>query len=233
MTNPFNEKDKQIVLVIVAHSDDEALGLAGTIARHVDSGDQVYGLSMTDGVSSRTAQGNAEIKLRSQASVNAAKVLGLNWLEPGKFPDNSMDTIPLLTIVKKIEEMKALIKPTLVYTHCGSDLNIDHRIVSTATLTAFRPQPGEDWREIRTFEIASATDYAHKSITNSFYPNLYIDITTTWERKLAALTEYIFEMREAPHSRSFEGLENLARYRGNQVGVHYAEAFEIIRKIER
>ena len=40
-------------------------------------------------------------------------------------------------------------------------------------------------------------------------------------------------MRNPPHSRSIEGIENLAKYRGNQVGLHYAEAFEVIRKIER
>ena len=66
-----------------------------------------------------------------------------------------------------------------------------------------------------------------------FYPNLYVDITGTWEKKLAALNEYKMEMRDAPHTRSFEGLENLAKHRGNQVGLKYAEAFEIIRKIER
>ena len=41
------------------------------------------------------------------------------------------------------------------------------------------------------------------------------------------------EMKDSPHSRSLEGLENLARYRGNQVGLQYAEAFEILRKIQR
>ena len=143
-----------------------------------------------------------------------------------------METRPLSKtkrwrLVEVIEKAKFLVIPTLVYTHSSADLNVDHRVVSQATLTAFRPQPNEVWQEIRTFEIASATDYGHKSITNLFYPNLYVDITGTWEKKLAALNEYKMEMRDAPHTRSFEGLENLAKHRGNQVGLKYAEAFEV------
>ena len=226
-------KNKHTVLVVVAHTDDEALGLGGAISKHVENGDIVYGISMTDGVGSRGGANEEGIKVRAQASINSERILGFTWLEGGNFPDNAMDSVPLLAVTKVIEKAKFLVNPTLVYTHNSADLNIDHRVVSQATLTAFRPQPNEVWQEIRTFEIASATDYGHKSITNLFYPNLYVDITGTWEKKLAALNEYKMEMRDAPHTRSFEGLENLAKYRGNQVGLKYAEAFEIIRKIER
>ena len=228
-----NTTNRHIVLVIVAHTDDEALGLGGTIAKHVESGDIVYGISMTDGLGARGGENKEEIKIRAQASINSGKRLGLTWIEGGSFPDNAMDTVPLLAVAKVIEKAKSLINPTIVYTHTSADLNVDHRVVSQATLIAFRPQPNEVWEEIRTFEIASATDYGHKSITNIFYPNLYVNIKNTWDKKLAALNEYKMEMRDAPHTRSFEGLENLAKNRGNQVGLYYAEAFEIIRKIER
>lgn len=223
----------KVVLVVVAHTDDETLGCGGTIARHLKNGDKVYGVSMTDGVGARGTEDSEEIKKRAQASINAGKILGLEWLEGGSFPDNAMDTVGLLDVAKVIERAKMLTKPTIVYTHSSADLNIDHRIVSQATLTAFRPQPNEVWEEIRTFEVASATDYGHKSITKEFNPNLYVDISETWKTKLAALKEYNMEMREAPHTRSFDGLENLAKYRGNQVGLPYAESFEIIRKVDR
>ena len=229
----MNTANRHTVLVVVAHTDDEALGLGGTIAKHVENGDIVYGVSMTDGVGARGGENENQIKIREQASINASKILGLTWIEGGRFPDNAMDTVPLLAVAKVIEKAKSLVKPTIVYTHSSADLNVDHRVVSQATLTAFRPQPNEVWEEIRTFEIASATDYGHKSITNIFCPNLYVDIKRTWDKKLAALNEYKTEMRDAPHTRSFEGLENLAKHRGNQVGLYYAEAFEIIRKIER
>ena len=231
----MRKNKSEVVLVVVAHTDDETLGCGGTIARHVKNGVKVYGLSMTDGASARGTEDGEEIKKRAQASINAGKILGLEWLDGGSFPDNAMDTVGLLDVTKVIERERAkmLTKPTIIYTHSLADLNIDHRIVSQATLIAFRPQPNEVWEEIRTFEVASATDYGHKSITKAFTPNLYVDISETWQTKLAALKEYSMEMREPPHTRSFDGLENLAKYRGHQVGLPYAEAFEIIRKVER
>lgn len=229
----MNKKKTQKVLVIVAHSDDETLGLGGTIANHSVNGDEVYVLSMTDGVSARINCKNSDIEKRMKASRNVSNILGFNWLEPASFPDNAMDSVPLLDVIRVIEIAKKKVNPTIIYTHSSADLNIDHRIVSSASLTAFRPHASEIWNEILLFEVPSATDYAHKSVTNSFQPNSYVNITSSWKKKLAALKEYNIEMRNPPNSRSFEGLENLAKFRGNQVGLHYAEAFELIRRIRR
>jgi LmbE family N-acetylglucosaminyl deacetylase len=222
----------KIILVVVAHRDDEVLGLGGTIARHNKNGDKVYAVSMTDGISSR-AYDSRQISVRNQASIKASNILGFEWLDEKIFPDNAMDSVPLIDVVRVLERVKLEIKPNLVYTHSVADLNIDHRVICNATLTAFRPQPEEMWNEIRSFEVPSSTDYGHKSITGEFNPNLYIDIAETWDLKLSALKEYSLEMRSAPHARSYQGLLNLASYRGNQVGLCCAEAFEIIRKIER
>ena len=221
------------VLIIVAHTDDETIGLGGTIARHLSNGEEVYALSMTDGVSSRNSYENIEKKERLESAFYASKVLGFKWLKPLEYKDNELDSVSLLKIIKDIEKVKSSINPNLIYTHSAADLNIDHRIVNQSVLTAFRPQTNEHWREIRTFEIPSSTDYGHKSVTNYFSPNLYIDITEYWDLKLKALKKYFAEIREYPHSRSYEGIENIAKYRGNQVGLRYAESFEVIRKIIR
>ena len=220
------------VLIIAAHSDDETLGIGGTIAKHHQNGDEIYAISMTDGVGARTDKSDLVIE-RKNASIKASRILGFKWINSFSFPDNSMDIVPRIEVIKKIEEVKKEINPYIVYTHNSSDLNIDHRIVSEATLTAFRPQPGENWLEIRTFEVPSATDFGHKSITGTFTPNLFVDISNTIDLKIDALKKYSSEMRLKPHTRSFEGVINLAKYRGNQVGLNYAESFEIIRKIIR
>ena len=222
----------EIVLIIVSHSDDESISMAGTICKHVIRGDKVYVMSMTDGVSSRNDIVKDSIKKRKEASIKASKILGFEWVKCFDFDDNLMDNYPLLDVVKAIEINKQNYKPTLVYTHSISDLNIDHRVVGNAVLTAFRPQPMEICREIRLFEIASATDYGNSSITGTFVPNLFIDISNNWELKKEALTAYNDEMRDYPHSRSIEGIKNLAKLRGNQVGLNLAEAFQVIRKLE-
>ena len=143
-----------------------------------------------------------------------------------------MDSYPLIEIVKAVEKAKYKYRPTLVYTHSGVDLNVDHRVVANSVLTAFRPQPNELCKELRLFEVASATDYGNSAITGSFSPNLFIDISNEWPAKVKALEAYMEEMREYPHSRSIQGIKNLANLRGNQVGYDFAEAFEVIRKLE-
>ena len=190
-------------------------------------------VSMTDGIGARDLNSDkAEIE-RLDAAREAARVLSFEWLSGGNFPDNSMDTVGILEIVKKIEDAKNIVNPNIIYTHSHADLNIDHQITSKAVLTAFRPQPSEIYEEIRAFEVPSATDYGTGPITGFFQPNLFVDITRTWCKKLKALNCYQQEMRESPHARSLEGLENLAKLRGNQCGVQMAESFEILRKIER
>ena len=222
----------EIVLVVVAHSDDESISMAGTITRHVSRGDTVFVVSMTDGVGARDDADPREINERKNASDTASKILGFKWGDCYDFSDNAMDSYSLLEVIKAVEKAKNKYKPTLVYTHSGADLNLDHRVVANAVLTAFRPQPNEICKELRLFEVASATDYGNSAITGSFSPNLFIDISSVWPTKVLSLNAYIAEMREYPHSRSIQGIKNLANFRGNQVGYDFAEAFEVIRKLE-
>ncbi len=223
---------KSNILIIVAHPDDEAIGMGGTISKHVSRGDNVFVLPMTDGVSSRKETNKKQIILRANEARISSECLGFKWLNNAGFDDNRMDNYPLLDVVKSIEEEKEKISPQIVYTHSGADLNIDHRIVLNAVLAAFRPQPKEICKEIRLFEVPSATDYGSDTISESFKPNLFIDISNTWKQKNKALEAYKSEMRDYPHSRSLEGIKNLAKLRANQVGLNLAEAFQVIRKIE-
>jgi len=222
----------EIVLVVVAHSDDESISMAGTITRHISRGDKVIVVSMTDGVGARDSANIDDANSRKVSADSASKELGFKWGECYDFNDNAMDAYPLIDIVKAVEKAKNEHKPTLVYTHSCADLNVDHRVVANAVLTAFRPQPSETCKEIRLFEVASATDYGNSAITGSFEPNLFVDITKNWASKERALKAYSAEMRDYPHSRSIEGIKNLAKLRGNQIGHDMAEAFEVLRKIE-
>ncbi len=222
----------EVVLVVVAHSDDESISMAGTIAKHIKKGDKVYVVSMTDGVGARDNADTNQIKQRKTSADLASKELGFQWAECFNFKDNAMDGYPLIEVIKAIEKTKSKYKPTLVYTHSGADLNVDHRVVANAVLTVFRPQPNEICKELRLFEIASATDYGNQAITGTFTPNLFINISDEWPSKVRSLKAYSSELRNYPHSRSLEGIENLAKLRGNQIGYELAEAFEVLRKIE-
>ena len=223
----------EVVLVVVAHSDDETISMGATIFKHVSKGDKVYVISMTDGVSSRDNVHIDDIKNRKISSNLASQELGFNWGDCYDFNDNAMDKYPLIEIVKSVEKAKLKFNPTLVYTHSGADLNIDHRVVANAVLTAFRPLPNETCKELRLFESPSATDYGNPALTGKFCPNLFVNISNAWAHKERAIKAYSAEMRDYPHSRSIEGIKNLARLRGNQIGYELAEAFEVLRKIEQ
>ena len=223
------------VLVCVAHPDDEVLGCGGTMARHVDRGDTVHVIFVADGVGSRKgsdAERERDLLERHQAARDAARIIGCEVPHCLDYPDQHLDTISLLDITQSIEALLAGIRPDVVYTHHGDDLNADHRLVCEATMTAVRPMPGHTVRAVYGFETLSSTEWAFHSRGNAFRPNRFIDIEATLGRKLAALRAYKTEMRDFPHARSFETVEALARLRGSIVGLAAAEAFMVLREVE-
>ena len=217
----------KIILVVASHSDDEALGCGGTIARHVKSGDKVHLIFMTNGVGSRNVK-IEEVDRRKSAAQKSADILEASSIQQFDFPDNKMDTIALLDVVKAIEEVIDKLQPEIIYTHHIGDLNIDHQITHKALITACRPQSGFCVKEIYTFEIPSSTEWNTPGV-EPFSPNVYIDITDYIDIKKQALEVYSKEMRQPPHSRSIDNTIRLNALRGNSVGVDYAEAFMLIR----
>ncbi|MDG4717678.1 MULTISPECIES: PIG-L deacetylase family protein [Thalassospira] len=214
------------VLVVAAHPDDDILGCGGTIARHCDNGDEVQVVFMTDGVSARGIDRKA-VADRWKACENALSVLGVGLYHRLSFPDNEMDSVSLLSIVKKIENIASDVAPDIVYSHFMGDLNIDHMLTARAVFTTFRPQPGSSVRTLLSFEVPSSTGW----LKNDFCPNYYVDISDQIERKVSALLSYNMELRDEPHARSLSAIKNLAKYRGSSVGKKFAEAFMLERNV--
>ena len=69
--------------------------------------------------------------------------------------------------------------------------------------------------------------------SENFVPNYFVNIDKFINFKIKAIKTYKGEIKKKPHSRSIEGVRNLSKIRGNQSGVKFAEAYEIIRKIEK
>ena len=220
------------VLIVAAHADDEVLGCGGSIARHVAGGDIVNVIYMADGVTSRNQSDKVELKQRQAAAEKAQKVLGINSAYYLGFPDNKMDSLALLDIVQAVERIINNLKPGIIYTHHSGDLNIDHRITHQAVMTACRPHPNFSVKEIYSFEVLSSTEWQTQD-KNPFLPNYFIDIAPFIENKRKALHVYSSEMHPEPHSRSIENVIRLNAVRGNSVGLDYAEAFIVLRKILR
>jgi len=136
----------------------------------------------------------------------------------------------LLNITKIVETYIEKIRPEIIFTHHIGDLNVDHQLTHRAVMTALRPIGNYSVQKIYSFEVLSSTEWG---ISESFQPNTYIDISDTIKLKEDALREYKSEIREYPHPRSIEGIKILAKKRGMEVGLRYAEAFQLIRDVRK
>ncbi len=138
--------------------------------------------------------------------------------------DQGLDTIPILTITREIECFLDAVNPEIVFTHSKNDLNRDHRIIHEATMVACRPLVSSV-KEIYCYEVPSL----HSDFT--FKPQLYVLILI--RGKIKIITErYQGELRDMPHPRSIDGIYLMGAHRGSQVGLEYAEAFEVMRIIK-
>jgi LmbE family N-acetylglucosaminyl deacetylase len=223
------------VLVVVAHPDDEVLGCGGTIARFTREGHEVHIAILGEGITSRYQERDqadrALVDALHDRSHQVAKILGAKDVFLYQLPDNRFDSVPLLDVVKIIEDLVTHLKPEIIYTHHGGDLNIDHTVVHRAVLTATRPIAGQPVREIYAFEIPSSTEWAFQQFAPSFRPNVFVDISQTLTLKSQAMSHYESEVRTFPHPRSSEALAVIARRWASVVGCEAVEAFELVRSI--
>ena len=230
------------ILVVSAHPDDEIIGMGGTLkklAKHHD----VSVLFLADGITARKKSGHVnalnydvsekenqgmkkEIEIRKSHAKMALGLVGVKKMKFLDLPDNELDTIPFLKIVKEVETAITEFKPKILFTHHYNDLNIDHRIAYEASITASRPIFNNPVSTIISFEAVSSTDW---KFPYKFNPNLFVDITKELKSKLESLSAYKNEIRKFPHPRSNETMTSIARRWGSLSGYDAAEAFEIVR----
>jgi LmbE family N-acetylglucosaminyl deacetylase len=223
------------VLVVAAHPDDEVLGCGATMARLANEGHEVHIAIMGEGITSRHAgrhEADADqlARLHQHAHAAANKVRA-KALQLFKLPDNRLDTVPLLDVVKLVEDLVEKLKPEVIYTHHPGDLNIDHGVVHRAVLTATRPMVGQPVRDVYAFEVPSSTEWAFQRVEAAFHPNVFMDVSATLETKIQAMACYESEARKFPHPRSPEALRAIAARWGSVVGFQAAEAFELVRSV--
>ena len=224
------------VLVLAAHPDDEVLGCGGTIARLAQAGVEVDIAILGEGVTSRFADRSeadaAALAELHDTSRRVGELLGARSVELFGLPDNRFDTVPLLDVVKVIEELVERLRPATLFTQAGGDLNVDHAVLFRAALTATRPVAGHPVRRVYAYEVMSSTEWAFGQFELAFQPNLFVDIAATLERKVEAMQLYESEARPFPHPRAPESLRAAARRWGSNAGVEAAEAFQLVRAVD-
>lgn len=237
MVGSSTNSNSMNVLCIVAHPDDEVLGVGGTLARHTADGDDVHICILSDGVSSRHNEideaARGEIERRQNHAEEACRYLGVDSVTFHSFPDNEFDSVPLLEIVKTVEEEIRENNPSLIYTHHYGDLNIDHKLTCRAVTTATRPLKDSNIDRVLAFETLSATEWSVPSPENVFQPQSFVNIDDQLEKKIDALRVYKDELRGPPHPRNAKTVRQNAEVWGAKAGVPAAEPFELLREVRR
>ncbi len=217
----------QRILVVGAHPDDETLGVGATLARHASEGDEVHALILCEGMSLRYPE--AEEDFLSREAQRAAGILGLASLTLNRFPDQRLDSRPLVEIAAPIEAKVRAFKPNIVYTHWRGDINRDHVLAAEATLVAARCKESSIER-IYAFETPSETEWG---IPYDFTPNHYVDVSRHLDAKLEAMACYKSQTPFPGHPRSVEHLKIRAQYWGQCMMMPAAEPFVLLRSYWR
>ena len=226
------------IMVVVAHPDDEMLGLGATMQRLIQTSNILtHVVILGEGITSRADNRNvdkwkSELALHRENIKKAQSTIGYHSLSIYDFPDNRFDTAALLDIIKIIEKEKASFQPDVIFTHHGGDLNIDHQRTFEAVITSCRPMANETVKMIIAFETPSGTEWMASTDPRHFVPNLFFEVTEeNLDAKIRGMESYEFEKRPFPHPRSPEALRIQAQRWGVAVGCTYAEAFCLVREL--
>jgi LmbE family N-acetylglucosaminyl deacetylase len=200
----------KVVLAVGAHPDDIELGCGGTLYKAVQAEAQVIALYMTRGGKTTDAH------VRMRESTEAMHILGVKEVCFESFPDTEIPDS--FEAVNCLEQYALKYQPDIVLTHSINDTHQDHRRVGWLAMSSFRNIP-----KILAFETPRVRPAA-------FLPTYFVNITGCVDKKWEALRCHISQKEK--RYLAYESTVNLASFRGSQVGVAAAEAFEIVKYVE-
>ena len=124
-------------------------------------------------------------------------------------------------------------KPEIVYTLNRSDVHSDHRIVFDAVMACTKSFRSPFVKQLLMYECISETEFAPALAEKVFIPNYFVDITHYLHKKLEIIRVFESELGEHPFPRSIENVKSIAHFRGASAGVQYAEAFQVLKFIDK
>ncbi len=215
------------ILVISPHPDDETLGCGGTILKHKDIGDKIYWLTITN-IDVKNGWNKDIVKKRQKEIENVAEMYGFEKTFKLDYPTAKLDIIPIQEIIKSISKVILEVKAEIIYLPNLSDVHTDHQITFKAAYSCTKNFRYPFIKKILMHETLSETEFTPALPTNIFVPNVFVDITKYFDKKLEIFKIYKSEAMEEPSPRSLEVIESIAKYRGSRIGKKHAESFQLI-----
>ena len=218
------------ILIISAHADDESFGMGGTLKKFQDEGYELHWLIFTKVWEPKWSKDI--LNERKIAIENIKKQLSINTIEQWEFLDNRLDIIPIDELQSRLIISFEKVRPEWVFVPSPWDFNHEHEIVFNIVQMSTKPYYSSYIEKIIAYEIPSSTDSTFKTF-KQFPFNLYINIEKYIESKVELIKNYKSELMEFPHPRSIEYVKSLAKVRGAESGLLYAEGFHILREIQK
>jgi len=220
------------IIVISAHPDDEILGVGGTLLKHKKKGDEIYWL-ITTNITESQGFSEERVSSRSDEIKTVSKKIGAKKTFQLDYPTMSLSSSSLISMVPKISEVFNEVKPEIIYCLNRSDAHSDHRITFDAVMACTKSFRYPFVKQVLMYECISETEFAPNLPEKMFMPNYFVDITSFMSEKLEIMKIYKSEIGEHPFPRNIKNIEALATFRGASVGVEYAEAFQLIKFIDK
>tara|TARA_B100000989_G_C19478972_1_gene444246 strand:+ start:399 stop:1013 length:615 start_codon:yes stop_codon:yes gene_type:complete len=199
-------------LAFGAHPDDLEIGMGGTLAKlAANKKNNVTGVIAT--LSSQESE-------RKQEQINAAQILGIE-IELLEIDFHKLFSSRFM--VKTIDNLIEKYKPDVIFTHWNHDSHQDHNVLTDGVIAATRKNKCSVFMYEQTLPGGV--------VTESFRAQAYVDITGFIEKKIDSVDAHKTQISKN-NKWWLNGIKGRAMYRGNQIGIEYAEAFEVIKLIK-
>lgn len=198
------------VLIIGAHPDDIDIGVGGTAAKYIKHGHEVLGVVVT------VPNNNDR---RKKEAEQAAKILGIELRNLDIDPNELSYSRRL---VLEFDNIISSYNPDIVFTHWHHDSHQDHVAISKATVGSTRKNKCSVYMYEQTIPGGI--------VPHGFRPQMYVDISSEIDLKIESTLAHSSQVKDDKKS-WVGGIKGRAGYRGFQMGVDYAEAFEVIKTI--
>ena len=197
------------------HTDDAELGCGATIVKLIEQGTDVH-IAVFSTAEESLPPGSAPTRLRDEF-LEAIRVLGVPEANARVFnyPVRHL-SYHRQSVLEQLVALRKELQPDAVFVPSGSDFHQDHQVLHFESVRAFKD------RTIWGYELPwNQVSFSAQAFVCLEKKHL--------DRKWLALQSYKSQLELYRQYFSWEFTESLARVRGTQISVEYAEAFEIVR----
>ena len=214
----FNVSKKLKVIAIGAHGDDIELACGGTLTQAVKFGHEVSMILVTGGESSD--HNNVKIRNQNEAkkeAIAASEIIGVTDLHILGYKDTCVPYS--VDLISKLDRIISEFQPDIIFTHFVFDTHQDHIRTAHSTISAARRH-----NTILLYEPINPSGQGYMP----FRPQVYVNISETIEAKINSLKAHKSQYKKYS-DRWIEAVVARARFRGFEMGLEYAECFEVVR----